>query len=232
MAMEVSSATLRDIEFRLELRGYNKDDVDEFLERVAAGIELLQERVREAAARAAKAEAELSHAQPRVADTQFQPAAPAAPATPPAQRDPDDHSITRTLLLAQRTADLAVSEAHQQATEVITKARAQAGTMVSQAEEKVRRMTEEATIEVRADLDRLSGTRAALQEDVDNLQRYLAAERARVHASFSEALRWVEENLPSLSPLPDMRHPDSRPRAAPAMGGHPPRADADRPSPI
>ncbi len=226
MVMEVSSATLRDIEFRLELRGYNKDDVDEFLERVAAGIELLQERVREAAARAAQAEAELGQARSRAADRPFQPEPPRQ-----AERDPEDHSITRTLLLAQRTADLAVSEAHQQSAEVMNRARADAGAMVAQAEEKVRRMTDEATAEVRADIDRLAGTRAALQEDVDNLQRYLAAERMRVQTAFSEALRWVEENLPSLSPVPNMRHPDSTSRLAPPVPGSAQRADVDRSSP-
>lgn len=223
MAMEVSSATLRDIEFRLELRGYNKDDVDEFLERVAAGIELLQDRIRESAGRATQAEGELSQAQSRLSDTRFQP--PPRPAEP----EVDDHSITRTLLLAQRTADLAVSEAHQQATEAMSRARADAGAMVAQAEEQVRRMTEEATVEMRSHIDRLVGTRAALQEDVDNLQRYLAAERTRVEAGFAEALRWVEENLPSLSPRPDMRHPNSRP--APPGSAPAQRSDADRSSP-
>ncbi|MGH9065883.1 MAG: DivIVA domain-containing protein, partial [Acidimicrobiales bacterium] len=35
--MEVASRTLREVEFRQQLRGYHQDDVDEFLERVAAG---------------------------------------------------------------------------------------------------------------------------------------------------------------------------------------------------
>ncbi|MGH9060729.1 MAG: DivIVA domain-containing protein, partial [Acidimicrobiales bacterium] len=58
--MEVASRSIREVEFRQQLRGYNQDDVDEFLERVAAGIEVLQERLREATERAARAEQRLA----------------------------------------------------------------------------------------------------------------------------------------------------------------------------
>jgi DivIVA domain-containing protein len=53
--MEIASRTLREVEFRQQLRGYHQDDVDEFLERVAAGIEVLQDRLREANERATRA---------------------------------------------------------------------------------------------------------------------------------------------------------------------------------
>jgi cell division initiation protein len=35
--VDVSPQTIRQVEFREKLRGYHQDDVDEFLERVAAG---------------------------------------------------------------------------------------------------------------------------------------------------------------------------------------------------
>ena len=48
--MEVSPKTLREIEFReKKLGGYHPDDVDDFLERVAVGIEVYQEKLRQAA---------------------------------------------------------------------------------------------------------------------------------------------------------------------------------------
>jgi len=47
--MEVSPKTLREVEFREKrLGGYHPDDVDEFLERVAVGIEVYQEKLRQA----------------------------------------------------------------------------------------------------------------------------------------------------------------------------------------
>ena len=50
--MDVSPKTLREVEFREKMRGYHPEDVDQFLERVAAGIEVLQDRLRQAVERA------------------------------------------------------------------------------------------------------------------------------------------------------------------------------------
>jgi DivIVA domain-containing protein len=51
--MELSPQTLHAVEFREARRnGYNTRDVDDFIERVAAGVGHLNERLREAAARA------------------------------------------------------------------------------------------------------------------------------------------------------------------------------------
>ena len=44
--MDVTPRELRDIEIREGFRGYNRDDVDELLERAAATIESLNERLR------------------------------------------------------------------------------------------------------------------------------------------------------------------------------------------
>ncbi|MDP9388795.1 MAG: DivIVA domain-containing protein, partial [Actinomycetota bacterium] len=60
--MEVSPQTIRDVEFREKLRGYHQDDVDEFLERVAAGVEILQDRLRQATERAVRAEQQSAEA--------------------------------------------------------------------------------------------------------------------------------------------------------------------------
>ena len=49
--MEVSPKTLREVEFREKMRGYHPEDVDHFLEQVAAGIEVLQDRLRQAETR-------------------------------------------------------------------------------------------------------------------------------------------------------------------------------------
>ena len=46
-AMEISPRELRDAEIPDSFRGYNRDTVDEFLERAAATIEALQERNRQ-----------------------------------------------------------------------------------------------------------------------------------------------------------------------------------------
>src|SRR2546423_14964915 len=93
MDIEVSARTLREVEFREKLRGYNQDDVDEFLERAAAGVELLHDRLRQAMERAMRAEQRAS------------------------DLPDDDDALRRTLVLAQRTAGMAVKGAQPQAPE-------------------------------------------------------------------------------------------------------------------
>src|SRR3977135_1126092 len=95
MDIEVSARTLREVEFREKLRGYNQDDVDEFLERGAGGVRVLHDRLRQAMERAMRAEQ-------RVSDL-----------------PDDDDALRRTLVLAQRTADMAVKESQQQARETL-----------------------------------------------------------------------------------------------------------------
>ena len=54
--MDAWSQVIRGAAFREKLRGYNPTDVDEFLERIALGVELLEERLAQAAERALRAE--------------------------------------------------------------------------------------------------------------------------------------------------------------------------------
>src|SRR2546421_4775640 len=84
--MEITPRTIRDVVFRERLRGYDEDDVDEFLERVATGVEILQERLRQAVERAELAERRASG------------------------MGEGDDALRRTLILAQRTADFAGEE--------------------------------------------------------------------------------------------------------------------------
>lgn len=116
--MDVSPQTIRAVEFRERLRGYNQDDVDQFLERVAAGIEILQQRLRDANERAARAEQ--------------------------AKQVDGDDALRRTLALAQQTADLAIQEARDQAARLVERGEEQGRAIVAEAEEQARRLGREA----------------------------------------------------------------------------------------
>ncbi len=179
--MDVSPETIRSVEFRERLRGYNQDDVDQFLERMAAGVEILQQRLRDANERAAAAEQQ--------AQQQAQ------------QADADD-PLRRTLVLAQQTADLAIQEARDQAARMVEAAQAQAHAVVAEAEEQARRLTTEVKEQVEADVTRLRTTREQLIQDVQALERYLEDERQRAHLALTEAARQVAETMPSLSSPP------------------------------
>src|SRR4029453_738770 len=95
--MELTPQALHAVEFREARRGgYNTRDVDDFIERVAAGVGQLQERMREAQARAESADARVADAQREVEDARRRPMSPEAAET--------DETLRRTLVLAQRTA--------------------------------------------------------------------------------------------------------------------------------
>src|SRR2546421_12875417 len=108
---EVSPAYLRDgVEFQLKLRGYDPAQVDDFLDRVAGGIELLQQQLFQALERAARAEEQAAAG----AET--------------------DQALRKTLVLAQRTAEQATREAEEQAARVTADAEQQAASIVAVAE--------------------------------------------------------------------------------------------------
>src|SRR5437868_5665347 len=89
--MELTPQRLREVEFKERWRGYDPEEVDDLLERVAAGLEDFENRVRQATERAVRAEQRASEG----SDT--------------------DETLRRTLVLAQRTADAAIADADQRA---------------------------------------------------------------------------------------------------------------------
>jgi cell division initiation protein len=182
--MEVSPKALREVEFREKMRGYHPEDVDQFLEQVAAGIEVLQDRLRQAVERAQRAEA----------------AAAEAGGT--------DDTLRKTLVLAQRTADLAVQEAREQASRILASAEQQAQAILAEAEQRGRETLEDTIAECKAELSRLESTRAQAQQDVESLQRWLDEHKAHLHASLSEAVAAVER-IGVLWPAPSTRPLDT-----------------------
>lgn len=170
--MDISPQTIRQVEFRdKKLGGYHPDDVDEFLEKVASGLEIMQERLRLATDRAVRAEA-----------------------TAGESREEDD-SLRRTLVLAQRTADLAVSEGREQAARLVESAESEAAAMRAEAEAESRRLLDDANTQVRADVARLESARGQLDQDVDRLMRYVDEQRARIKAALGDAAANLDATL-------------------------------------
>jgi DivIVA domain-containing protein len=175
--MDVSPKTLREVEFREKMRGYHPEDVDQFLERVAAGIEVLQDRLRQALERAQRAEAQASE----VGGT--------------------DDTLRRTLVLAQRTADLAVQEAREQAARILAGAEQQAQAMIADAEDRARRAHEDTLADVRSQLAKLESTRQQLQLDVETLTRWVEEHKVHLSSALHDALARIEQTE-LLSPPP------------------------------
>ena len=180
--MDVSPKTLREVEFREKLRGYHPEDVDQFLEQVAVGLEGMQDRLRQAVERAQRAESAAASA----------PSAPSAPPAPSSDTSASEETLRKTLVLAQRTADLAVQEAREQAARILSAAEQQAQARLAEAEERARRTHEDALSDVRAELTSLEVTRQRSQQDVDALNRWVEDHRTELGATLSEALSLVE----------------------------------------
>ena len=185
--MDVSPKTLREVEFREKMRGYHPEDVDQFLERVAAGIEVLQDRLRQALERAQRAEQAASEA------------------------GNNDDALRRTLLLAQRTADLAVQEAREQAARIIAGAEQQTQSMIADAEQRARRGHEDTVIEVRTELAKLQAQRQDLELEVAGLASWIDEHRAQLRAALEGALARVEQIDLSQPPVAAPTPPVARP---------------------
>ena len=205
-AMEISARVLREVEFSSSLRGYNTDEVDEFLEKVADAVDKLQGEVRAASERAEAAERTVREH--------------------PALED--EESIRRTLVLAQRTADLAVREAQDEATLILERARSEAETLVGDARDSASRMTSEAERRLREEVSRLGTSRDELRKEIGTLLSLLEAERERLTETLGAALRYVERSMSPSDELLDAAPALSRAGASGPFGAGPRDREADR----
>jgi cell division initiation protein len=193
--MDVSPRSLRAVTFREKLRGYHPEDVDQFLERVAEGVSALQTKLDEALARADQAEAQS------------------------AQASSGEDAVSRTLVLAQRTADLALAEAQEEAARLVAAAQKEAD-----------RVAEAAQRQLRADIERLELARKQLHADVQAMQQYVEQERARVRGTLTDLLQKVE-TASRRPPAPPVGSSLDLPPAPAAPEADPPVQAAPAPKP-
>lgn len=175
--MAITPEALRDATFRLApLRGYHPDDVDDFLERMAAGIEILAQRVREATEAAVRAE-QASEAEFAVL--------------------PDDHDSMRELMLAsQHAADQALDQAREQAQRVLARAEEYARVLLEEAMAATDRTRHGAAAAAQADLDRLRNARNRLRVQALALEHdVLAAPLPRARPTWPTCLHTVEQHF-------------------------------------
>jgi cell division initiation protein len=210
--MELTPQTLHAVEFREARRGgYNTRDVDDFLERVAAGVALLQDRLRDVMARAEGAEGRLADMQRQLEETQRRPAAPEVSET--------DDTLRRTLVLAQRTADATIKEAKDEAARLVSDARDELARTRSEIEEEARRGTEDARRAAEAEIEHLLEARDALNGDIDALNHHIEQQRDQVRAGIAELERALDEpsGLRSMAApaLTDVERPIPAPPSAP-----------------
>jgi cell division initiation protein len=170
--MAITPEALRDAEFRnAPFRGYHQDDVDEFLERLAAGIEILNQRIREATERAVRAEQ-------------------AAPVNVPQ----DDEGMRAMLVESQESADRALGDAREHARRLIETAEQYAAALVTEAHAAGEVTRAAARGEAEVDLGRLRVARERLRVQAIALERnMLGAARPSPTPSWPPCLHAVEQ---------------------------------------
>lgn len=214
--MEISPRELRDIEIREAFRGYNRDDVNDLLERAALTIDALTERVRELGDRLSTTAPGAVGAQARARDL--------------------EEMLERTLLLAKRAADEEVTEAQTKSRQLVGDAEAKARKLLLDAEIDARRRAEEETGKIQRELVDFGERRDVLVAAVAELERFEAEYRERLLRSIeadlavisgrSQAAPGPRPDVPDVEipPLPEaVQRRDVTPR---------PAAVADAPTPV
>jgi DivIVA domain-containing protein len=179
--------SLRTVEFRETLKGYHRDDVDEYLEKAAVEAEGLQEQLRQSGER-------LRQAAERISQLETQLEQQPAPAPRVDASVPDD-TLQRTLLLAQKFVDETKADSEAQAARIVAEADAKARQVTEQAQSQASQLAAESEQRLREEIARLEENRNRLSHEVETMNRHLEGERSRLRTALSEILRWVDENV-------------------------------------
>jgi cell division initiation protein len=183
--MDLTPQTLHAVEFREARRGgYNTRDVDDFLERVATGVQSLHDRVRDAMLRAESAEGRAAEAHRQLDEAQRRPANDVTET---------DDTLRRTLVLAQRTADATIKEAKDEAARLLSEAREESAQIRSEIEAEARLGTEGARLAAEAEVEQLLEARDALQADIDALDDVMRQQRERIRSGIVELERVLDD---------------------------------------
>jgi DivIVA domain-containing protein len=239
--MDVTPQVINEVEFHQKMRGYDPDEVDDFLERVAVAVGQLQDRLHEAAERVTSAERRAGELEARLKEVATRPgaAAPAAAVAVPPSVEEEAETIRRTLILAQRTADAAIKEAEESAQRTVQSAQDQASQLYREAEERAAALVADAEAEAKrsgeatrqalvAEIITLEETRDALRADSGILERHLDEQCLRLRSSVSELQRLLDD--PSrlrVAPLPSLSEVSRPPAVAEALETTEPAPEAD-----
>jgi DivIVA domain-containing protein len=208
--------TLRTVEFRLGLKGYNVDEVDEYLEKAAVEAETVLEQLRTSTERLRQANERIGQLEVELQRSAGERPAPLEPSAAPAVTD---DTLQRTLVLAQKFVDQTKREAEAEASDIVGKAEERARSILAQAEDRARQITTESEQRLRDEVARLEGTRTRLAGDVEAMTRHLEEQRTRIRASLTEALKWIDERVQPSSALTAVRDDKNGGGPPPSRGG-------------
>src|SRR5665213_1820638 len=172
------------VAFKINVRGYNVDEVDEFLERLSVEVHQLKELVQQQRQQLRQAGERINQLDSRAGAS---PAPTPAPAPAPAPRNitvTGAEQVTAMIVMAQQFIEQAQQEAEDKARE-----------MTTGAQERAREIVAEARSRAEDEVNRLNGLKQRLSEDVETLTRQLDTERKRLGGALAKFSRWVESSL-------------------------------------
>lgn len=177
------------ISFKVGLKGYNVDEVDDFFDRLSVEVHQLKDLVAQQRQQLRQAAERINQldARPSAAPAPSQATGP-TPIVPPAPTrvvsGGGAEQVTQMIAMAQQFIETAQQEAEAKARELTTAA-----------QERAREIVAEARSRAEDEVNRLNGLKQRLSEDVEVLERQLQAERTRLSGVLSEFTRWVESSL-------------------------------------
>ncbi len=178
-------------------KGYDSGEVTAFVQEVATALEDAQNETTAMEARARAAVARLQE----LSQAAEQPAGDVDAGDVDAEERAEikasvdeTETISRTLLLAQRTADTTVAEADAEAERILStarddaaqsldQARVLADRLIEDAKNEARRAGEGERIRVESEVQALNARRDFLESDVDHLESFLIEQRQRIRES-------------------------------------------------
>ncbi|MDR0347523.1 MAG: DivIVA domain-containing protein [Coriobacteriales bacterium] len=177
--MSITALEIQEVRFGEVKKGYNPDEVDEFLERVATDVDTLNRALSEAAARIKAAEARAEEAERRLEE------APSAPASAPVDEVKSESTISedvisKAFIAAQKSADALQAEARKEAEKVYR-----------EAESKGRDIVREALAEKQktlAEVDRLRESSEQFRTEYLSLLKHFQADAQKRLTAFDEVV--------------------------------------------
>ena len=203
---QVASAT-----FRTVRKGYDPDEVAAFLEQAAKALEQSQQQATAMEARARAAVARLQEVTAAAEQTALGKAlddAGASDSVDVVHVSADEaETISRTRVLAQRTADATIAEARAEADRLLNESRAESEATLDSTREMSAKLLDDARTEARNaseaerqtaqnEVQSLVARRAFLVGDVDQLEQFLIEQRERLRAA-ARQLESMCERVPS-----------------------------------
>ncbi|MCU0312310.1 MAG: DivIVA domain-containing protein [Acidimicrobiales bacterium] len=203
---------LTDVRFSVSRKGYDPDEVDNFLERVSAAVAQLQDKLRQATTQAEDAESRATEAartqavlQARLdaVEGELEAARGAGAGAVPRSPEDDAENASKVLVLAQRTADAAIEDANATASTTLAEARSKAAALVGDAEQESARLLAAARVEASALVTRQRDTLAGEIRDLEAVRDSVATDVSILESHVGEQRSALQGSIARLQALLD-----------------------------